>query len=228
MFFLAFDIPFFVANAAKFLHGGYVPVLIGSVFLVGMVVWRRGRRMLTDSLAAKTMPIDAFVATYCNASGPPHPHVKTRLEGACVVMASHAEGVPEVLAHHVERLGVFHETIILLTIVTARVPYVAEARRAAVSDLGGGFHRVIGTYGFMESPDVPALLRQATRQGLPLDVGAVTYFLGRETMLAGSGGQMGQVEEGVFAFLTRNSRPATAHFKLPAGQVIEIGMQIDL
>jgi K+ transporter len=36
------------------------------------------------------------------------------------------------------------------------------------------------------------------------------------------------IEESIFAFLTRNSRPASPHLKLPAGQVIEIGMQIDL
>jgi len=47
-------------------------------------------------------------------------------------------------------------------------------------------------------------------------------------MLAGPGGQMGEIEETLFAFLTRNSRPATSHFKLPPNQVIEIGTQIDL
>jgi KUP system potassium uptake protein len=39
---------------------------------------------------------------------------------------------------------------------------------------------------------------------------------------------MGEIEETLFAFLSRNSRPATSHFKLPPNQVIEIGTQIDL
>lgn len=87
---------------------------------------------------------------------------------------------------------------------------------------------MLGTYGFMETPDVPALLREAKHAGHDIEVDDVTYFLGRETMLAGPGGQMGEIEESIFAFLTRNSRPATAHFKLPPNQVIEIGTQIDL
>jgi KUP system potassium uptake protein len=123
---------------------------------------------------------------------------------------------------------VLHQSLVILTIATARVPYVNPQKRAKVEVLGGGLHRVIGTYGFMETPDVPALLREAKRVGLDANVDDVTYFLGRETMLAGPGGQMGEVEESLFGFLTRNSRPATTHFRLPPNQVIEIGTQIDL
>jgi KUP system potassium uptake protein len=81
----------------------------------------------------------------------------------------------------------------------------------------------------MENPDVPLLLLEAKKKAnLDLAIDEVTYFLGRETMLAGPGGQMGEVEESFFGFFARNSRPATAYFKLPPNQVIEIGTQIDL
>jgi KUP system potassium uptake protein len=230
VFFLAFDIPFFVANAAKFFHGGYVPIIIGAVFFVVMVVWRRGRRMLAEALAARTKPLDEFLAEYGTAAGGDGKpaRIQCRIAGTGIVMSSHLEGVPAVFVHHVDRLKVLHESIVILTIATARVPYVQPSKRAAVEALGGGIHRVVGTYGFMETPDVPALLREAKRVGLDASIDDVTYFLGRETMLAGPGGQMGEVEETLFGFLTRNSRPATTHFKLPPGQVIEIGTQIDL
>jgi KUP system potassium uptake protein len=67
VFFLAFDIPFFVANAVKFFHGGYVPILIGALFFTLMVVWRRGRRMLADAMSAKAMPVAKFLAEYCTS-----------------------------------------------------------------------------------------------------------------------------------------------------------------
>ena len=239
VFFLAFDIPFFVANAAKFLHGGYVPIVIGIFFFTFMVVWRRGRRMLSDALHDKTMPIAEFLAEYVGAgdSAGDSTHrtgearkLQCRIEGTGVVMASVSEGVPPVLVHHVERLRVLHEHLVILTIVTARVPYTQRGKRVKVEPLGGGLHRVIGTYGFMENPDVPALLREAQRAGLAVDIKLedVTYFLGRETILALPTGRMGEIEETVFGVLSRNSRPATSHFKLPPGQVIEIGTQIDL
>jgi KUP system potassium uptake protein len=235
VFFLSFDIPFFVANATKFMSGGYVPVVIGATFFTMMVVWRRGRRMLSDALAARTKPVDEFLAEYSvdrpstqRPSVSAKEHLQYRIHGTGVVMSSISDGVPPVVVHHVERLRVLHETLILLTIVTARVPFVSHGKRTKVEALGAGLHRVVGTYGFMETPDVPALLREAKQAGLDADIEDVTYFLGRETMLAGPGGQMGEIEETLFAFLTRNSRPATSHFKLPPNQVIEIGTQIDL
>jgi KUP system potassium uptake protein len=233
-FFLSFDVPFFIANAAKFFHGGYIPVIIGAIFFTVMVVWRRGRRMLSDALAARTQPVEEFIIRYCSGEGgfrdtrdKTGRGLVARIPGAGVVMSSHPEGIPPVVVHHVERLHVLHETILLLTIVTARVPYVHGAR-TTLEHLGGGIHRMLGSYGFMETPDVPALLGEAKQKGFAVDLDEVTYFLGRETMLAGPGGQMGEIEESIFAFLTRNSRPATAHFKLPPNQVIEIGTQIDL
>ena len=233
VFFLSFDIPFFLANATKFMSGGYVPVVIGATFFTMMVVWRRGRRMLDDALADRTKPVDEFLAEY--SVGQPSTkragvkeHVQYRIHGTGVVMSSISEGVPPVVVHHVQRLRVLHETLILLTIVTARVPFISAGTRTKVETLGAGLHRVVGTYGFMETPDVPALLREAKEAGLDADIEDVTYFLGRETMLAGPGGKMGEIEEALFAFLTRNSRPATSHFQLPPNQVIEIGTQIDL
>ena len=233
LFFWTFELPFLFANAAKFFHGGYVPIAIGAVFFSIMVVWRRGRRLLAEALARKTKPVDEFLQEIC-LSDETDPKQKTlpidhRLKGSAVVMASLSEGIPPTLVHHVERLRVLHEWLVILTITTARVPYVPEGQRTKIAALGGGIHRVIGTYGFMETPDVPALLKEAVANGLdaPID-DTVTYFLGRETILALPGGRMGEVEESFFAVLSRNSRPATAHFKLPPGQVIEIGTQIDL
>jgi KUP system potassium uptake protein len=227
VFFLAFDIPFFVANAAKFFHGGYVPIIIGAFFFTLMVVWRRGRRMLSDALRDKAMPVDAFLAEY---TAKKDGILECRIKGTGVAMASVSDGVPPVLVHHVDRLRVLHENLIILTILTARVPYSQRGKRTTVEKLGGGLHRVIGTYGFMDTPDVPALLREAQRSGLDpsIDLDDITYFLGRETILALPTGKMGEVEENIFGLLSRNSRPATNHFKLPPDQVIEIGTQIDL
>lgn len=230
--FLAMDIPFFVANAAKFFHGGYVPILIAGCFVATMVVWRRGRRMLADALARKTKPVDEFLEELClldsSGSQPAKLPVDYRVPGTAIVMASHAEGIPPTLVHHTERLRVLHETLVLLTIATARVPFVPAGTRTSVVSLGGGIHRVVGTYGFMETPDVPALLEEAKQAGLDVDLENTTYFLGRETILALPGGSMGEMEETFFAFLSRNSRAATSHFRLPPERVIEIGTQIDL
>jgi KUP system potassium uptake protein len=91
--------------------------------------------------------------------------------------------------------------------------------------MGHGFYRVWIHAGFMEKPNVPKLLASAK---LPVDLDDATYFLGRETFLAGKGGKMGVFSESLFAFLSRNSKSATSWFGIPPDQVVELGMQIDL
>ena len=68
----------------------------------------------------------------------------------------------------------------------------------------------------------------AASLGITTSKGNVTYYLGRESLVAGSGGAMGRVSEGIFRMLVRNALPATAYFRLPPEQVVEIGLQIDL
>jgi KUP system potassium uptake protein len=143
-------------------------------------------------------------------------------------MASSADGVPPALVHHVERAHVLPEKVVLFTSITEHYPVSTPGARTEHEDLGSGIYRVVARVGFMETPDVPLLVAEAVGKGLPIETAKATYFLGRETILAQPGGRMGEWEEGFFAFLTRNSRPATSYFKLPPEQVVEIGTQIDL
>jgi KUP system potassium uptake protein len=252
VFFLAFDLPFLGANALKIVDGGWVPLLIGAAFFATMFVWRRGRRLLTDIWSERTLPVDEFmadirepgetldgsarqaaddrIAAGVGAKNARAPIVlEARPNGTGVFMAATADGIPPPLLHHVERIHVLHKSVVLLTIITEQVPFIAEGKRTHVEKLEHGFFRVIGKYGFMESPHVPELLAEATTaHGLDVDLDDVTYFLGRETILGLPGGKMGKIEETFFGFLSRNSRHAGQYFNLPPGQVVEIGVQVDL
>jgi KUP system potassium uptake protein len=224
--FLAFDLPFFGANILKFFDGGYIPIVVAAIFLAVMLIWRRGRRLLSAYIQRNASPLDVFIAELDS-------HVSVRLPGAGVYMCSLSQGVPPVLAHHTSRLGVLHEKVVLLTILFAHQPTVTASERATQEDLGRGFVRVIANYGFMETPDVPELLGDLgilteTQRKDERSTRLVTYFLGRETFLGTKRGKMGPVTERIFAFLNRNAQSATAYFAIPPEQVIEVGYQIDL
>ena len=94
-----------------------------------------------------------------------------------------------------------------------------------IEDLGKGVLRVGISTGFMEHPDVPKYLAEGK---LPVDLNGATYYVGRETFLAGQGGRMGILSEGLFGFLSRNATSPTSSFAVPPGQVVELGMQLDL
>jgi KUP system potassium uptake protein len=220
LMFLSFDIPFLLSNTLKFVDGGYVPVLVGAGFFVVMVNWKRGRRILAEAVTGRSPPLDGFMkGLSC-----------TRVPGAAVFMSSNPNGTPPVLFQHARRIGVIHETVLLLTITSEHVPAVGEDERLAVEALGQGFFRIIARYGFMETPTVPLLMQRSLEklslQGI--DPKELTYYLGRETFLATEKGQMGPVSEGLFSYLSRNAVSATAYFSIPSEQVVELGSQIDL
>ncbi len=220
--FLAVDLPFLFANAAKFLHGGYVPVAIALGLTAVMAIWYRGRKLLGWYYAERTKPSEEYIGSI--REGEP-----LRVPGTAVFMSSDPKGMPPLLLHHVRRSRSLHERVILLSIVYVRTPSVPESERIAVEPKKAGFTRVILRFGFMDNTDVPTALQLARTQGrLDVDVSDVTYYLGRETFLATGAGRMSILSETFFAFLARNSRSATAYFCLPPEQVVEIGTQIDL
>jgi KUP system potassium uptake protein len=221
LLFLSFDIPFFVANLFKFVDGGYVPIAVAAVLSVIMITWKRGRMIYAAHVDEISQPVETFCGGLAGK-------LETRIDGATVFLTGRSHGIPPALAQYVSRIRVLPKTVVLLRLNICHKPYVpADAMR--VENLGAGLMRLTIDRGFMDVPNVPRLLGQATaRFSLPLDLANVTYCIGRETFLATSQGKMGALSENLFSFLSRNSSSATTHFCIPPEQVVEIGSQIDL
>ena len=63
-----------------------------------------------------------------------------------------------------------------------------EEERVECQELGEGFYKVMAHYGFMESPDVPAVLARSWAggaDGRPVAIKAMetSFYLGRETLI---------------------------------------------
>ena len=71
-----------------------------------------------------------------------------------------------------------------MTVVTREVPRIAAAKRLTVTPVCEGIVRVVAQVGFMEKPDITAILREAESHGVPYDPELTTYFLSREELLA--------------------------------------------
>ncbi|HLJ10090.1 MAG TPA: potassium transporter Kup [Planctomycetaceae bacterium] len=218
--FLTFDLSFFGANALKLAHGGWFPIVVASGVYLLMATWRKGRRLVTERLRRRLIPLDLYLAELL--SDPP-----VRVPGVAVFMASNPVGTPMALRHNVIHNKVLHQTVVVVTVETADVPHVLPDGRAAVEEVGEGFWRVFLKYGFMDQPNIPLALSQVRQPGLELTPN-VSYFLGRETVLAT--GKPGMVEwrERLFVWMSRNAQSATHFFQLPPEQVIEVGVQMEL
>jgi len=206
----------------KILDGGWVPVLIGIGFIAAMLIWSKGRSLVFEGYARRFGRVEEALPRL-------ERRIVARVPGLGVFMASSTEHVPPILVHFVERARSVHEEVLLLTVVTETVPTVAVERRLEVTPLHKGFRRVVAHYGFMETPDIPWVTREAARRsGLDSNPRTTTFFLGRESVLARGTGAMGRFAEGLFGYLQRNAVAADRAFQIPPQQVIEVGIQLDL
>jgi KUP system potassium uptake protein len=219
--FLSFDIPFFAANLTKFLDGGYIPVIVGVVFFVVMVDWRKGRDALVALLEDRTAPLQEFLRSLPDSK-------VIRVPGTAVYLSPLA-GVPFSLMMQVKRVRSIAEHIVLARVVIDHEPQAAPEQRFEVEALEYGFVRVTLHFGYMENPELPPLLAEAIKRSkLELGMDDATYYVGRETFTAGTGGRMQPLAESLFALLSRNAKSAIDHFGLPSERVVELGIRVDL
>ena len=219
--FLSVDLTFFGANVVKVVQGGWVPLVIGIALFTMMTTWKTGRRLVADRLTARALPLEDFMATVA-ATPPP------RVPGTAVFMTAQPRGTPPALAHNLRYNKILHEHVIVLTVTTAAVPYVAFDEQITVQTLGHGVYNMRAQYGFMQDPNVPDALLQARAKGLDVDLDDVIYFLGRETIIVTRAQGMATWRERLFVLMARNAVRATAFFRLPPERVVELGVQVEM
>jgi KUP system potassium uptake protein len=220
-FFLIIDLAFFGANVVKIPHGGWFPLVVGALIFLVMTTWKKGRRILAARLLSRAHPIEDFLRDIDK-----HPPV--RVPGTAVFMNGTATGTPPALMHNLEHNKVLHERVVLLTVKTKQAPYVEPEDRVQVEPLGHEFYRMIINYGFMEDPDIPKVLENLEPPTPLFDSMNTTYFLGRETVIAGKHPGMMLWREKLFALMSRNASSATAYFCLPPNRVVEMGSQVEI
>ena len=223
--FLIIDLLFFSANAVKVAHGGWVPLVIGLALFMLMLTWKRGRLLLNTRLAEGSMPIALFLDGVEKSS-------VHRVAGTAVFMTGNDDGVPPVLLHHLKHNKVLHQRVLLVSVKTSDSPETVASERVRVMPLGQGFWRVIATYGFMQSPNVPQVLEVVDQMGIRCKPMETSYFLGRERLIPTRGRPddpltMSPWRKVVFAIMARNARSATEFFAIPPNRVVELGTQIE-
>ena len=219
--FLFVDLSFLGSNLLKVGHGGWFPLMVAAVVYLLMITWRDGRMLLAEKLRKEDLPFDLFIRDVERKK-------MLRVPGAAVFMSSVPMGIPRTLGHNVKHNKVLHERVTLMTVVTEEVPRVPAAERFHAERLQQGFTRMIVHYGFMEQPDVPAVLAQAAEGGFEYKPLETTYFLGRETIVLGSSHEMAGWRKRLYALMARNAEEATKHYNIPVNRVVELGIQIAL
>jgi len=220
--FLVIDAMFVGTNMLKFVGGGWFPLLVAVAIFWILTTWHRGRKILVTQLRDIAVPLDGFLARVTDN----HP---VRVPGTAVFLTGDSKNVPFCLLHNLKHNKVLHKRVILLSVTTESVPEVPADRRFVIEDLGKGIHRLVVRYGFAESPNVPrALAAAAKRMGFDFNMMDISFFLGREKLVASKRPHMSGLRERLFIWLQRNAVSATDFFRIPSNRVVELGAQVEV
>jgi KUP system potassium uptake protein len=156
-----------------------------------------------------------------------------RAPGTAVCLTAGKETTPLALRENVDHNRVVHESVVIVSVETRRIPHVHRAERVVVDELGyeddGILHLTIH-YGFQDFHDVPAALLQATSHGLEVDIDLpnATYFISQITLVRGSMPGMPRWRKKLFLALSRVSASPVEYFGLPEHRIVTMGSYIEL
>ena len=215
------DLAFFGANLVKIPQGGWFPLAVAVIVYVLMTTWKRGRELLAQRLTTARVTSEQFLESLKH-------HSICRVQGTSVFMDSNTSGVPRSLLHNIKHNQVLHNQVLLVTMLTDEVPRLVPAERLEVTELQPGFLRVASHWGYMEHPNLPEVLTLLRTEGIVERTGMVSIYLGRETLIVTQRPGMSHWRKHLFALVSRNAQGPTLHFGIPPGQVVELGLQVEL
>ena len=217
--FLIVDSSFFIANLGKIFDGGWVPALVACIVAIIMMVWMFGRQRLMEKTRRDEVPLEFLVQNLTKKR-------PTIVPGTAVFLTSDATGAPTALLHSLKHYKVLHEKNVILTVQTSNQPRVADDDKVRIESLSELFSRVVVTFGYVETPNIPKALGLARKLGWKFDIMSTSFFLSRRSLKPSVKGGMPFWSDRLFIALARNATDATEYFHIPTGRVVEIGTQV--
>ena len=225
--FLVVELAFFGANLTKFLHGAWVPLLIGIVLFTVMTTWFRGRQLVAAERKRVEGPLQAFVEDLRRMDPP-----LIRGPGTGVFMSREQETAPLSMRACVDRLHSLQEHTIVLSLQSLSTPRISAEDRIEIDDLhyrDDGITFVRAKYGYAEHYDVPGLVRQVAGAGVesPIDTRDTSFYLSKVELKAGDGPGMRRWRKRLFLATGLVAAEPADSFHLPRERTITIGSEIE-
>jgi KUP system potassium uptake protein len=220
--FVIIDSAFLAANLAKIMQGGWVPLLLASLVYGVMWIWHRGVIEVQRSVESELTPLSSLLEKL-------HGGEVARVPGTAVFFTRVKDQTPPVLAFHVRQNKALHQYVLAVTLTVLSVPWTDPEERLNLERIDDNFWRAQARRGFMERPDIHAILAECRAKGAAIDLDDVTYYVGHETIVARENGRgMARWQEVLFAAMGRNAERISDYLELPCDHVVEIGREIEI
>jgi KUP system potassium uptake protein len=223
------DGAFVTANSLKVFEGGWVPLSIGAAVFLIMATWRWGRKITYAGYAARhSMTLSELIALHRTAA--------SYIERTAILMVPapvHPGGdrTPALMQLLWDRLGVLPRNLIFVQVVHPKMPYVHEQRYAVTvleRNERGSIIRVELKFGFMEEPDVEAVLEEMVSHreiDLSPDIHSWSVHVTNENLVAEKAMRpLRRIRLALFKMLRFISRPTYYHYGL--GDEVQLSAEI--
>jgi KUP system potassium uptake protein len=214
------DISLFAATTVKIVHGGWFPLLMGAVLFMALTTWKIGRLNLQETVENEGITAVEFIQQ--------NEHLP-RVPGVAIYMSRPTQGVPLAMYQNVKHNHILHEKNIILSVVSANVPFVPFEKQLDLLPRDNNLVRIVLRKGFMQDSDVPKALERlpANVLGFPLDPQKASYFVSRihvqPTETHKNRQYMSLWRKVLFAWMVHRATTAREFFNLPHNRVIELG-----
>ena len=221
------ELAFFSGNLVKVFHGGWLPLAVAATMFTIMTTWQRGRHIVTTKRIGLEGKLSDFITKLRDMQLP-------RVPGTAVFPHPTKETTPLALRASVQHYGVLHENVVIVSARPSTKPTVPVERRLQVDDLGlhdDGISHLTLHYGFSESPDIVAALRQACREGLlevDLNPETASYFVSKATLHQTPSPNMVRWRKYLFITLSHNAINPADYLGLPSERTVVLGTALDV
>ena len=224
---LVVDLTFFAANLTKVHHGGWFPLLVALIIFVVLTTWQRGREIVTEKRTELEGPLRDFVEKIRKLDPPVYRPPRTG-----VFLNANPETTPLALKANLEHNHAVHETVVIVTVETQKVPKVHSRERISIDDLGyrdDGITHLTLRYGFQDNVNVPRALRAAAKhmEG-DVDLRRVSYFVSRINIETTRAPGMPRWRKRLFVAIARNAASPVEYFALPDDRTVTVSSDIEL
>ncbi len=207
---------FFSSNLLKLFDGGFVPLLLGVYIVLMVITWVNGTRYVTIKAARQSISMIDLAEML--ERDPP-----VIVPGTAIFLTSDQSVAPETMMQNLKHNQVLHEKNIILTISVCPIPRVPIEQRIEVESINSHMMRVIVSFGFMETPNVPAALYRAKSLGYDIDVEHASFFLGHRKFIADPHHGLPLWQDSIYIAMAKSAVDATDYFRIPPSQAVEIG-----
>lgn len=218
-FFILMDGVFFSANTLKLFDGGWFPIMLSIIMIITMTTWYRGIQLVEAASQEMSSPLVDFIRDDITET-------TQRVQGSAIYLVNNAHFAPIALKRTLQHFSVVHETVAVLSVHYAFTPYVDDASRVDIQICDKGFLQIRVNSGFMETTDIPAILKAHWPESLHIKADPLSYILKRIMLYPNGSEGMALWRKKLFSIMYRNAALPLEVFKLPDIDGIAVGIRI--